>query len=54
MEFYFNCEKILGSDSNGITIIEPSHKNFLQINIFMHISEIIDAVGSFSATVRYI
>ena len=54
MNFQFDCESLLGCDSEGIAILEPSQKDFLKIHNFMAISQIVDAIGNLSSVVRFI
>ena len=53
MNFIFDCENILGCDSEGIAILEPAHKNFAKLYNYIKSCEIIDAIGNFSAVVNY-
>jgi hypothetical protein len=54
MNFNFDCEKLLGSESDGIAIIEPSYKQFLKLDNFICISQILDSLGGFSASVNFL
>lgn len=51
MEFNYDCESLLGCDTEGVAIIEPSHKNFVKYYTFISMSDIIDSIGSISSVV---
>ena len=51
MNFNIDCNKLFGFRSDGISIIEPSQKNYLKVYNYFQLCEIIDAIGNFSATV---
>lgn len=51
MNFDFDCEKLLGCDSYGIAIIEPSHKSYIKIYNYLAMCKIINAIGSLSSLV---
>lgn len=51
MEFNFDCEKLLGCENDGITIIEHCHKNFMKYFNFISLCEIIDGIGNISSVV---
>ncbi len=52
MNFNIDCEKLLGFESDGISIIEPSQKKYLKVYNYVKLCEIIDAIGNSSASVN--
>ena len=51
MNFHFDCDNILGCDGEGISILEPAHKNFSKLYNYIKTCEIVDAIGNLSAMV---
>lgn len=52
MNFNIDCQKLFGSESDGISIIEPSQKKYLKVFNYLQVCEIIDAIGISSANVN--
>ena len=52
MNFNIDCEKLFGCESDGISIIEPSQKNYLKVYNYIQVCEIIDTIGTSSAYVK--
>jgi hypothetical protein len=52
MNINIDCEKLLGFQSDGISIIERSQKNYLKVYNYMQLCDIIDAISNASAIVK--
>lgn len=53
MDFSFNIETVLGCDSNGILVLNSSHRKFMKINYYYYVQMVINAIGSLSSVQRH-
>jgi hypothetical protein len=51
MNFDIDCEKLLGLESDGISILEHSQKKYLKVYNYLKLCEIIDIIGNSSSVV---
>ena len=53
MNLDIDCDKLLGYESDGISILEPSQKKYLKVYNYVKLCEIIDLIGNSSANVNF-
>ena len=45
MQFKFDCENLLNTDSEGFAIIEGSYQNNIRPGYLLYVNEILDSIG---------